>query len=43
MPSKEDIEFTKKIYNATKLVDITLLDHIIIGDGIYQNVEINRL
>ena len=43
LPSKEDIEFTRKIYNATKLVDITLLDHIIIGDGIYQNVEINGL
>lgn len=38
-PSKEDIEFTKKVYRAGKLLDITLLDHIIIGDGVYQTIE----
>lgn len=42
-PSIEDIEFTKKVYNASKILDIILLDHIIIGDGIYQNVKIDGL
>lgn len=40
VPSKEDILFTSKIYKAAKLLDIELLDHIIIGDGIYQSIEI---
>ena len=42
-PSNEDIEFTKKVYKSAKLLDIVLLDHIIIGDGIYQNIEIDGL
>ena len=37
-PSDIDIEFTKKVKNAAKLLDIELLDHIIIGDGIYKNI-----
>ncbi len=40
VPSNEDIEFTHKVYKACKLLDIQLLDHIIIGDGIYQSIEI---
>lgn len=39
-PSKEDIEFTNKVYKAAKLLDIELLDHIIIGEGIYDGIEI---
>lgn len=31
--SKADIEVTKKIYRASRLMDITLLDHIIVGGG----------
>lgn len=31
-PSKCDLEFTKKIEGISKLFDIQLLDHIIIGD-----------
>lgn len=37
-PSKEDIEFTKKLYKASSILDIELLDHIIIGDGVYQSI-----
>lgn len=37
-PSKKDIEFTRNLYNASKLMGIELLDHIILGDGIYENV-----
>lgn len=42
-PSKEDIEFTKKIEKSAKLLDIILLDHIVIGDGTYQSIELNTL
>ena len=31
-PSREDIEFTKKIVSAWKLLDIEVLDHIVVGD-----------
>ncbi|MCI8641662.1 MAG: DNA repair protein RadC [Clostridia bacterium] len=37
-PSKMDIQFTDKLYNATKLFEIELLDHIIIGDNNYKSV-----
>lgn len=42
-PSNEDIEFTRKLENAAKLLDIVLLDHIVIGDGTYQSIELNTL
>lgn len=42
-PSNEDIEFTRKLEKAAKLLDIALLDHIIIGDGTYQNIELSSL
>lgn len=42
-PSKEDIEFTRKIEKSAKLLDIILLDHIVIGDGTYQSIELNTL
>ena len=31
-PSKEDIALTKRAFEAGKIIDINLLDHIIIGD-----------
>jgi len=31
-PSKDDIEITRKLKGALALLDITLLDHVIIGD-----------
>ncbi|MGI6071975.1 MAG: RadC family protein [Lachnospiraceae bacterium] len=34
-PSKADIEGTNHVYDAGKMLGINLLDHIIIGDGIY--------
>lgn len=37
-PSKMDIQFTDKLYNAAKLFDIELLDHIVIGDNNYKSV-----
>lgn len=37
-PSNIDIDFTKRLDRACSLMGIELLDHIIIGDGIYQNI-----
>jgi DNA repair protein RadC len=34
-PSGEDIEITRRVHEACKIVGITLLDHIIIGDDRY--------
>ncbi|MBR3132870.1 MAG: DNA repair protein RadC [Clostridia bacterium] len=38
-PSKDDYELTKRIDTCCKLFEIELLDHIVIGDGIYKRVE----
>lgn len=32
-PSKEDVEITKRLLNAGKILGIDVLDHIIIGNG----------
>lgn len=37
-PSDIDIKFTNRVKVAAKLLDIQLLDHIIIGDGIYKSI-----
>lgn len=38
-PSKEDINLTRKIYDAGKIMDIDILDHIVIGDGDYTSLK----
>jgi len=38
MPSREDIEATKRIDMCAKLMGIQLLDHIVIGDDEYHSV-----
>ena len=37
-PSTKDIQFTDKLYNAAKIFDIELLDHIVIGNNIFKSV-----
>ena len=37
MPSKEDIQATKKVQQCCQLMGIQLLDHIVIGDGEYNS------
>jgi len=37
-PSKKDIEITNQIYEASKLLGIELLDHIVIGDLNYVSI-----
>jgi len=38
-PSKEDIEITRKIVECGKLMEISLLDHIIIGNKKYYSMR----
>lgn len=37
-PSREDIEITKQVEDASKLMGIVLLDHIIISDTNYTSI-----
>ena len=37
-PSKSDIEFTKRLINASEILGIELLDHIIIGDQKFRSI-----
>lgn len=39
-PSEIDIKFTDKLYNATRMFDIELLDHIVIGNMDFRSVFI---
>lgn len=38
-PSKQDFAITEKMKEAGKLLDIPLIDHIIIGNGIYRSMK----
>lgn len=38
-PSKSDIQFTKTIYEIGEMFNIELIDHIIIGDGIFYSFK----
>ena len=42
-PSSADKEVTSRIYQASLLMDIPLLDHIIIGDNCYYSFKENNL
>ena len=42
-PSKEDIDITRRISEGSKLVGITLLDHIIISNTSYYSFKSNGL
>jgi len=37
-PSKSDFKITDKIYEASQLLGIQLLDHIVIGDGTFKSI-----
>ncbi|GAA0718589.1 DNA repair protein RadC [Clostridium malenominatum] len=39
LPSNEDINITKRIKECGKIIGIDLLDHIIIGDGVYISLK----
>ncbi len=40
-PSQADINFTERLFEATNMVDIELLDHIVIGDKKYVSIFSN--
>ena len=42
-PSTEDISSTKQILEAMKLIGITLIDHIIIGDNVYTSFKREKI
>lgn len=37
-PSQQDIDFTNNLYDATSLLGIQLLDHLVIGNKIYTSI-----
>ncbi len=39
IPSQEDIRLTKRLKETGEIIGITLLDHIIIGDGCYNSLK----
>lgn len=40
-PSRDDIELTKQIYEASRLMEIEVLDHVIIGNKRYYSLKEN--
>ena len=42
-PSMQDIELTKRIEEGSKLLELQLLDHIVIGDRVFQSIFTNRM
>ncbi|HHY77771.1 MAG TPA: DNA repair protein RadC [Clostridiales bacterium] len=42
-PSKDDVDLTKRIYEAGKILGIELYDHIIIGNGNYVSLKEKNL
>jgi len=38
-PSRDDIDTTKRLYEAGKILGIELLDHIIVGDNSYTSLK----
>ena len=38
-PSREDIEFTRRLQQSCEIIGIRLLDHVIIGDGRFESLE----
>lgn len=37
-PSKQDIDLTEQLYDATTLLGIQLLDHLVIGNKTYTSI-----
>ena len=41
-PSRDDINFTRKLLKASKMLDIELLDHIVVGFNKYESIFSRR-
>ncbi|GAB5046862.1 RadC family protein [Thermodesulfovibrio sp. TK110] len=42
-PSEQDVEITKKLKKASEILEISLLDHVIIGNGRYFSMKENKI
>jgi len=42
-PSETDIEVTTRLIDAGKLLGVNVIDHIIIGDGVFTSLRQERL
>lgn len=40
-PSKQDVEFTEKLLNAGKMIEIDLIDHIVVAKSEYTSIFTN--
>ena len=38
-PSAEDIELTRKLVEAGKMMDLAILDHVVIGEGRFVSLK----
>lgn len=38
-PSDDDIKITKTIFEASKIMDIRLLDHLVVGNGVFKSLK----
>ena len=38
-PSPEDVALTKKLVEAGRIMDITVLDHVVVGEGSYVSLK----
>ena len=41
-PSKDDFRVTDRIYECADIMGIELLDHVVIGDGTYESILLER-
>ena len=41
-PSKDDFRITDRIYECADIMGIRLLDHVVIGDGTYESILLER-
>ena len=41
-PSKDDFRITDRIYECADIMGIKLLDHVVIGDGTYESILLER-
>ncbi|WP_353683506.1 DNA repair protein RadC [Thermodesulfovibrio sp. 3907-1M] len=42
-PSEQDVEITRKLKKASEILEISLLDHVIIGNGKYFSMKENKI
>ncbi len=38
-PSREDVEITKRLVEAGNIIGVQVLDHIIVGNGVYSSLK----